>query len=357
MKLPITVFILSVFLTCAGCGDGVYIFQSIKGHFGLMSKARPIEQVLAEKEESDEVCEQLEKVLALRKFAVNTLHLPDQGSYQNYADLERPYAVWNVVAAPEFSLDLKEWCFPIIGCVTYRGYFSESEAQSYAESLAQKGYDVDVYGVEAYSTLSWFDDPVLNTFLKGDDLRLAALLFHEMAHQVVYVPDDTTFNESFAKTVEREGLRRWVEETQSLDLWQKYERIDQLSKDFQTFLGNTRSDLEELYNSDLYSEAKMESKKLVLEEAHESYQELKKSWGGYGGFDVWMSHGLNNARLSSVAVYHDFVPAFESLLNKLNYDLEAFYAEAAFLASLPKQSRLARIKSAQTFKSAFLESR
>jgi len=321
---------------------------------GLMSRAQPIDEILANKDESDIILNQLETVIRLRRFAVDSLHLPDNGSYHEYADLERPYAVWNLTAAPEFSLELKQWCFPVVGCVTYRGYFDENSARSMAEGLSAMGFDVDVYGVEAYSTLNWFDDPVLNTFLQNDELHLAALLFHEMAHQVVFVPDATTFNESFAKTVEIEGLRRWFISQESHELWQECLQREKLSEDFQEYLSDIRAELQNVYASDLKIEEKRLWKKQILDRGYQRYARLKEGWGGYSGYDLWMEKGLNNARLSSSAAYHDLVSAFQILMRSVDYDLPAFYAEVRKLGSLPKEARQAKLKSLSPRLNAYL---
>ena len=344
-RLPsLAVFLACVFLLSA-CTDSDYLMQCAKGQWFLMSQARSIEDILAEKTEPQNVREQLTKVVRLREFAVTSLDLPDTGSYRKYSDLQRPYAVWNLVVAPEFSLKLKQWCFPIAGCVTYRGYFEEASARALADDFSAQGFDVDVYGVQAYSTLNWFDDPVLNTFLNNDDLRLAALLFHEMAHQVIYVKNDTAFNESFAKTVEMEGLRRWLQASGSYDLWQQWLQREDRSADFHKLLADVRARLGRTYESPLDNDLKRSAKKEILQQAFVDYEALKKSWDGYAGYDPWMKRGLNNARLSSMASYYDLVPAFQNLLAHVDSDLQKFYAEVKVLGSLPKDERLAKLKS------------
>ena len=340
----LAVFLLCVFLLNA-CTDSDYLMQCAKGQWLLMSQARPIDDILAEKTEPQNVREQLAKVVRIRAFAVSSLDLPDTGSYRKYSDLKRPYAVWNLVVAPEFSLKLKQWCFPIAGCVTYRGYFEEASARALGDDFSAQGYDVDVYGVQAYSTLNWFDDPVLNTFLNNDDMRLAALLFHEMAHQVIYVKNDTAFNESFAKTVEIEGLRRWLQVSGSQELWEIYLQREDRSAEFHQLLADVRTRLGRVYESKLDNDLKRSAKKEILQQAFVEYEELKKHWGGYVGYDPWMQRGLNNARLSSMATYYDLIPAFQNLLVYVDSDLQKFYAEVKVLGSLPKDERLAKLKS------------
>lgn len=338
-------FILICLVFLPACGDDGYLLQSVKGHLDLMSKARPIDKILKEKHEPEPVREQLAKVLTLRDFAVQSLRLPDNGSYRAYADLKRPYAVWNMVVTPELSLELNRWCFPIVGCLTYKGYFDEQAAQSMASSLEKQGFDVDVYGVQAYSTLNWFSDPVLNTFLVKDEIGLAALLFHEMAHQVLFVPNDTSFNESFAKTVEQEGLRRWFAYSGSKQLWTEYLQREKLSNEFQLLLSKVRNRLQESYREKVDNERKRQTKKSILADAYQDYEQLKEEWGGYEGFDPWMHKGLNNARLASMGTYYDLVPAFQELLRQVNYDMAAFYSEAKVIGALPDDDRIARLKS------------
>lgn len=327
------------------CNDGAYLWQCAMGQWTLMSRARPIDEILEQGSEPQAVREQLAKVVEMREFAVDSLHLPDSGSYRKYADLERPFAVWNLVAAPELSLELNQWCYPIAGCVTYRGYFDEADARAAAETFSVRGFDVDVYGVQAYSTLNWFSDPVLNTFLTNDDIRLAALLFHEMAHQVIYVANDTPFNESFAKTIEREGLRRWLLQSNSDELWQAYQLREERSAIFHHLLTQTRTDLAEIYASTMDDDKKRIAKAERLQQSFHDYASIKESWQNYKGFDAWMQRGLNNARLSSVATYYDLVPAFQTLLQQVDGDLDKFYAEVKKLGALSAEERLAKLKS------------
>ena len=310
-----------------------------------MSNAESIEDILAQETEPQNVRDQLTKVVKMREFAIDSLHLPDSGSYREYADLERPYVVWNLVAAPEFSLKLNQWCFPIAGCVTYRGYFDEASAVEMAKNLSVQGFDVDVYGVQAYSTLNWFDDPVLNTFLTNDDISLAMLLFHEMSHQIIYVKNDTVFNVSFAKTVEMEGLRRWLEAEGSSEVWQESLQREGQSADFNKFLGTVRAELRQLYASEIDNDQKRRAKEDIVAHAFDKYEHLKQDWGGYDGFDQWMSGGLNNARLSSMATYYELVPAFQTLLRQVDYDLNKFYAIVKDIGSMPENERIARLRS------------
>lgn len=345
MKTTRSVIILMACLVLlSSCGETAYLLQCIAGHWSILRRAEPIDALLERDDLSPELKEQLGQVIVLRQFAVDQLQLPDNGSYRYYADLERPYAVWNVTAAPEFSLGLKEWCFPFAGCVSYRGYFDEERARSMAATLSGEGYDTELYGVQAYSTLNWFKDPVLNTFLAGDELRLAALLFHELAHQVVYLPGDTVFNESFAKTVEMEGLRLWLRGRGEEGQWQHYLEYDARYAELQEMLMAVSAELKTLYSQPLSIEEMRRLKGEALSDLSRRYDLLKETWGGFAGFDVWMSRGWNNARLGSMLTYQDLVPVFQAILQEKSYDFEAFYAEVKSLASLQPPERLTRFE-------------
>lgn len=336
--------LLMVCLLPVACSDLDYYAQCATGHLGMMSKTRPIEEALADPELDERERQQLARVLEIRNFASRELALPDNGSYRQYADIERPYVVWNVVAAPEFSLEAKTWCFPFAGCVSYRGYFDQEEAEAEALALSEQGLDVDVYGVQAYSTLSWFDDPVLNTFLHGREMDLAALIFHELAHQEVYVAGDSSFNEAFAKAVEQEGLRRWLQQTASDEEWQDALLEDGRHQEFQALLMVTRQKLEQLYVQPYSHEEMRLRKEQILEAIEEEFAALSADWPDRKGYEAWMARGLNNARLANVATYYDLVPAFRALLASQDGELKPFYAEVSRLSELPQEQRLAYLK-------------
>lgn len=337
-------FILFGAVLLGACTDFGYYVQSAKGHMEVMSQTRPIEELIADPMTSTPIREELAKVLTIRQFAVDELALPDNGSYRHYADIGRPFVVWNVVAAYEFSLQPKEWCFPVAGCVSYRGYFNQDVAERFADTLENEGMDVTVFGVPAYSTLQWFDDPVLNTFLTAPGTRTAALIFHELAHQVVYVPDDSFFNEAFAKTVEKEGVRRWLQATASPEKWQEYLERERQVNAFQEFLETIRQDLAELYRRSMDFQEKREAKLALFAQAGDRYRHLKETGKLDGRFDRWMAQGLNNARLASIATYSNFVPAFQFSLEQNGNDLERFYAEVERISQYPQPERLAILK-------------
>jgi predicted aminopeptidase len=328
----------------SGCSNVGYYVQSVSGHLEVMRRAQPIVQVLADSATPDSVKHRLERVLAIREFASRELGLPDNGSYRSYAALDRPYVVWNVFATPEFSTRLKEWCFPMAGCVGYRGYYAREQAEAFAAGLKARGYDVVVRGVPAYSTLGWFEDPVLSTIIRYPETEVARLIFHELAHQVVYVGDDSVFNESFATAVEREGVRRWLE-AQGNDALRAAEAAARgRREEFVRLVLEYRERLEELYGADLAEEEKRSQKKDLLGALAQAYQRLKERWGGFSGYDHWFDGELSNAHLASVAAYTQLVPAFEALLVQEGGDLVRFYAAVKALARQDKATRLAALE-------------
>jgi len=343
-----SLLLLAVLLTClvllSSCSETGYLLHCVTGHLNVMQRTERIDDMLLRDDLSPDLKQQLRQVNTIRDFATSRLHLPDNGSYRHYADLERPYAVWNVIAAPEFSLELKKWCFPFAGCVTYRGYFAESGAQTMAGTLVSQGFDTEVHGVQAYSTLSWFKDPILNTFPIRDEFRLAALLFHELAHQVVYVPGDTVFNESFAKAVELAGLQLWLQNRSDEEQWQRYLQHDARYAELQELLSGVASELTQLYTQPLTTAELRRLKAETLEQITPRYQLLKESWGGYSAFDLWMSRNWNNARLGSIGIYREFVPNFQAILVENNQNLQAFYLQVKTLAALPPEERQIRLR-------------
>ena len=275
----------------AGCADTRYYYQSVSGHLQLMQAARPVRDWLADPQAPDGLKTRLALAQQIRAFAVTELKLPDNASYQRYADLQRRAVVWNVVAAPEFSLTLKTWCFPVAGCVGYRGYFNEAEARSEAAALQQSGLEVSVYGVPAYSTLGWLNwaggDPLLNTFISLPDTELARLIFHELAHQVLYVPDDTRFNESFATAVERLGVQRWLAQPGTAGTQREAAELRKRRQQFRALTLATRSRLAEIYQSNqplaLDSKGLSAMKIEAMQDFRAAYAELRRGWGGYAG--------------------------------------------------------------------------
>ncbi|MEM7405790.1 MAG: aminopeptidase [Pseudomonadota bacterium] len=338
-------------LLCAqalvGCATLEYYAQAVSGHFELMQAARPIEEMLAfpQRGELDpRTREQLREALALRDFSVGELGLPDNPSYRNYADLKRPFVVWNVVAAPEFSLRPKVWCFPIAGCLAYRGYYAETDARALAEELRNSGYDVSVGGVRAYSTLGWFDDPVLNSMLAPPSPYLAGVMFHELAHQQLYIEDDSKFNEAFATAVQRIGQRRWLEAHGQPGAVERLAQAQHRQLEFAALLRRHRAQLASLYESGERPERMRKEKRRIFAALRAAYDELEASWDGGPVYRGFFSTDLNNARLVAVATYLDLVPAFEQLAREQDGDLNAFYAAAAALGALDPVRRAERLQ-------------
>jgi predicted aminopeptidase len=328
-----------------GCDTLRYYSQAVSGQLDLMRRAVPIDEQLGRDAVPAALKAKLQAVLRIREFASRELALPDNGSYKRYADLGRQYALWNVFTAPEFSLEPVSSCFVLAGCVSYRGYFSEADAQAEGAALHAQGYDAYVGGVPAYSTLGWFDDPVLNTFIQYPEAGLARLMFHELAHQVLYVKNDTRFNESFAATVEQAGVERWLAQSGSDRDRAAYARLQGMRRGFVALVVRYRAILEQYYRQDLPVEEKRLGKERRFAEMEEEYRQLKASWGGFAGYDRWFAGKPNNATLASVALYTELVPAFRALLEREGGDLPRFYAAVKGLAKLPKEERDARLRS------------
>ena len=327
--------VLLAVLTCTLLG-GCYVLASAKGQLELNARRVPIATLLARPDTPERLRHWLEVATDVRDFASRELALPDNKSYRSYADVGRRYVVWNVFAASEFSVDPKTWCFPVAGCVAYRGYFGEAQARRFAAGLKAKGFDAMVAGVAAYSTLGHFDDPVLSTMLDWDDVELAALLFHELAHQLLYVKNDTEFDESFASVVENEGVRRWLaHEGRSAALAGFLER-EARYRAVATLLGDSRARLKSLYARSLGAAATREAKRAEFDGLRQAYHERSAEFGG--GYDWMFGPDLNNATLVSVGTYQGCAPKLEARL-QASSSLAAFYAEARALARLSMSER------------------
>lgn len=348
LRVPVICFGLLCSLLLAACETLTYYGQAVSGQFWLLSQRKSLSSLLNSPDTSPELRRQLENIQAIRLFAQDQLALPLAAHYSTYVDLQRPYVVWNVFATPEFSLAPLTWCYPVAGCVSYRGYFSEAAARTFAATLQARGNDVYVGGVAAYSTLGWFSDPVLNTILNRQQHQLAGLLFHELAHQIVYVAGDTEFNESFATTVEQEGLRRWLEfnMTDAGDRAAIAGIVKEESSRQQQFVALVQSaaaDLRELYSQEIPAAEMRIAKQVRLRKLRDDHVELKGHWGGYAGYDGWFSQELNNAQLSTVVTYNSLVPAFTVLLEQMDGNLSAFYAEVGSLKAMRPDTRRARL--------------
>ena len=334
-----------------GCTELGYYAQSIEGHLDIMGRRQPVEVLMEGTATDERLRRRLRLAQEIRTFASERLGLPDNRSYRDYVDVGRRYVVWNVVVAPELSLSPKGWCFPVIGCVSYRGYYDEAQARAFARKWGDDGYDVAVGGVRAYSTLGWFDDPLLSTMLSGSETYLAGIVFHELAHQVVYIDDDTAFNEAFAVAVEREGVKRWLAARAPSE--EARAAIDQNAarqtrhRAFLALVGKARKDLAKLYASGRPAAKMRAGKRARLDALTAQYAALRAAWGGYSGYDAWFGDELNNAKLALLATYWDKVPAFEQLLASNGGDLPQFYTEVARIGALPRVERDATLAQLQ----------
>ena len=334
---------LATLCATSGCSSIDYLGQSASGHIRLLAAARPVQDAIADPTTPEALRKRLELTQRMRQFAVTELHEPDNGSYRSYADLKRSAAVWNVVAAPELSLQLQTWCFPIVGCVGYRGYYDLASADAAAVPLKADGLEVDVYEVPAYSTLGWTNwiggDPLLNTFVQWPEGELSRLIFHELAHQVAYAPGDTTFNESFATAVEHIGSERWLERNASAEVRAKQALTESRRDDFHVLIRKWRAQLDAMYRSDLPDADKRVRKAELYAGMRADYAAMKRDkWNGYNGYDHWFATA-NNAALGAQAAYDDEVGAFERLFAAEGSDFDRFYAEVRRMAALPRPER------------------
>lgn len=351
-------------LSLSGCASVGYYWQAVHGHVSLLQASRPIAAWLQDETTPERLKTRLALAARMRAFAAQELGLPDNPSYLSYADLQRPAAVWNVVAAPELSLRPHRWCFPVAGCVSYKGYFSEALAQQEAQALRAQGLEAVVQPITAYSTLGWLNwaggDPLLNTFIGLPEGELARLIFHELAHQVVYVAGDTAFNESFATAVERLGGARWLAQAPD-EVRAQFAAYDGRRQQFRQLTQALRRELAQVYGEAAASGAKPPAdvasavatpvllsdadrqrllglKQAAMVRFKARYAELKSSWAGHAGYDAWVARS-NNAALASLAEYEDLTPAFEALFQRAG-GWAAFYDEVRQLARLPPSARL-----------------
>ena len=325
-------------LLCSGCAEFGYYLQSIDGQLQLNAARRPVAEVIADPATAEPLKRRLERAAAIREFASAELKLPDNGSYRRYADVKRPFVVWNVFATEEFSLEPRRWCFPFAGCVGYRGYFTHDAAGAFAAGLRAAGLDVHVGGVPAYSTLGWFDDPLLNTFIHYPDYELARLIFHELAHQVVYVKGDSEFNESFAVAVETAGRERWLARYGDEPLRAAAAQAEQRRAQVRALMQCARERRGALYKQRVAPALMRERKAELFAQTKREYGSLKEAWGGFAGYDLLFDN-LNNAQLASFSIYHTWLPALQRVFAQSAGDFTAFYVEVKRLAALTKAER------------------
>ena len=343
--------IVATLMLIGGCSAMGFYGQAVSGQLYILTHRQKIDALLQDPATDHQLKTRLDEIIAIRRFAAEELGLPLESQFSTYVDLGRPYVVWNVFAADEFSVTPRSWCYPVAGCVTYRGYFDEEAAQDFAAGLRAEGFDVYVGGVAAYSTLGWFSDPVLNTVLNRREHQLAALVFHELAHQVAYAKGDTEFNESFATAVEREGQRRWLAARADAATRRELEAgiASELRRQeqFVALVQGAVADLHALYQGGLPEAEMRGAKRARLDTLRADYAVLKTEWNAYSGYDAWFAAGLNNAQLATVTTYNALVPAFAALLAEEGGDLPALYARAQALEELPADERRVRLQAAR----------
>ncbi|MCW5553075.1 MAG: aminopeptidase [Verrucomicrobiae bacterium] len=337
-----------------GCQTAGFYLQAARGQAQIILHKRSCEKLLAHPDTPMELKAKLQLAREMCDFAKNELKLPANGHYRHYADVGRRYVVWNVTASPEFSLESKSWWYPVVGSLDYRGYFVEAQAHGQGSRLWARGFDVSVEGIEAYSTLGWFKDPLLNTFVHHSEAALAELLFHELAHQRVFARGDTDFNEAFATAVAETGVRRWLRAQGDTEVLARYEQSRGRNVQFVQLVQNARHKLAVLYGDEHGEDGGFKAtrrqhaaspvqvrqeKQRIFGGLRRDHEQLKSEWNGYAGYDAWFDRPLNNAHLNTVAAYYDLVPAFVRLLEANEGDLETFYAAVKRLAKLPKAER------------------
>lgn len=342
-----------------GCQTASYYGQAVRGHLQIVHRQQPIAELLQKPGTPEPLKAKLRLILSLREFAAQELRLPVNGHYLRYADLGRSNVVWNVTATPEFSMTAKDWWYPVVGRLAYRGYFVEREARQHAAELAAQGFDVDVGGVQAYSTLGWFRDPVLNTFIQEPETALAELLFHELAHQRLFVSGDTDVNEAFAEAVSEEATRRWLQANHGEAGVREYEAHLRRKADFTRLITGAHDQLATLFHeagTSLKSPREVASlpgeelaslrvrKQAILDQLRHDYEALRVTWGGRTDYQRWFQRPLNNAHLNDVDTYYRLVPAFHRLLQEQGGDLEAFYIEVSAMEKLEKAERHRRLQ-------------
>jgi len=325
----------------SGCSSTGYLWQLAKGQISVLRAREPIPELIQQPSTDPSLRTRLEAVLDARSFASAQLGLPDNASYTVYADLHRDAVLWNVFATPELSLQAQQWCYPLMGCFAYRGYYDKAAAQAEAQALRTQGLDVTIGAVPAYSTLGWFDDPVFNTMLSWSDEHLIGTVFHELTHQKLYVRDDTAFNESLASFVEQQGWRAYREDRQRRGLAPLKDDPDgQYDQDFTALILSSREQLQKLYESDRPTQEKREGKAALFEQLRRDYVQLRdERWGGYRGYDAWMQRDLNNARLLPFGLYDTWVPAFAEVFARQNGRWPEFFRACAELGELSPDQR------------------
>lgn len=332
-----------------GCTSISYYAQSLEGHVQIMAARENVAKLIHDPSTLEALRAKLTSAGTIRRFATNELALPENNSYRSYVDIGRDAVTWAVFAAPQFSLTPRTWCFPVFGCVPYRGYFARKSATESAIELHRQGLDVYVTGVTAYSTLGWSSDPLLSTMLRQDDTYLASLVFHELAHQRIYMDDDSAFNEAFAVAVETTGVRKWLRAAGDHARLRRYEADRKRRADFLGLVSKTRDELRQVYESSGSSERMAADKAAAIDKLRMRYRQMRdKRWAGYRGYDAWFDARINNAKLAATAVYGEQVPAFLRLFDLCSSDYPRFYASVRRIADMQKPSRAEALKAVAT---------
>ncbi len=333
------VVVFAAALGLQGCNLSYYA-QSINGHLDILAAGQPIDRLIDNPSNPPDLNRNLELARDIRRFAIEHLALPDNQSYRNYVDTGREFATWSVFAAPELAVGVRTWCFPVVGCVPYRGYFSKEAAERFAKQVQTEGFDVHVGGVPAYSTLGLTSDPLLNTMLLYGEPYLAGVIFHELSHQRVYVANDTEFNEAFAVAVEDAGTKIWLLHRGQSDDLQQLNASRRRNDDFLQLIAQTRNELAGIYGGAGSDKQKRVAKKAAITGLRARYRQLRSTrWNGYRGYDAWFDAPINNAKLATIGVYNDLVPAFSWLLEACGGDYERFYKSVARIGKLDKTAR------------------
>ena len=343
--------LISISILLSACNSLSYYGQAISGHIDLVARERPINDLLKDQKTSAALKQKLSLALEARAFATDQLALPDNDSYKQYADLERPYAVWNVIATPRYAIESKKWCFMIVGCLSYRGYFNQQDAQTLANQLRHEGMDVIVSGAAAYSTLGWMDDPLLNTVVRRNDGSMVGIIFHELAHQVVYAKGDSAFNEAFATAVEDEGLRRWYTLHDNEQAYHAYREKKAQQQMIYLQLQETRAQLDAIYHQAIPDEEKQREKERIFAGLKMWYQDWRQTHQ-YAGFDDWMSKELNNAHLALIATYQQMVPDFLLALQSVDGDMKKFFGLVSTMTELDNAQRRLQLAKYRTQRQA-----
>jgi len=351
MKLFYSLLFSLLILLLPACSSVGYYLDAVNGHLNILADQESINDILQQDSISPELKSKLVLATEARDFASAEMLLPDNDSYRYYSDINRDYVVWNVIATEKYSITAKQWCFMVVGCVSYRGYFNQDDAKAYAKTLKAQGYDVNISGAQAYSTLGWFDDPLLNTMIKHNDAQIVGLIIHELAHQQIYINGDSSFNEAFASSVEIEGIKRWFhrQSRNSTDAQKKqfrqYLKSKQRNGEFKQLLKAAQKNLDELYKSNKFKHSVKQQtlKAAIFTKLKLDYQRLKISWQNYSGYDVWMNRDLNNAHLALIATYYEKVPIFQSILLSVDNNIQHFYDIVESIGELEESERNARL--------------